>query len=161
MPEHSLEPWISGFWKMVKEGRKEFYVFTREEDSDDIHDFPEVYSGVEPGTKVHCSKMHKAPGKVVIGLDYDYSNTTMTFEDGDMRRAVACVNFCQGVDTKDLNGNLGTFVEAKWDARLAIRTPAMDEVIAVLKGSKTIIAAQIDVGGTQKSTRHSIHKIEE
>ena len=51
------------------------------------------------------------------------------------QRAKACVNFCRGVGIKDLNGNLGVFVEAKLDARRRFHTPEISNAIALLKNT--------------------------
>ena len=110
MSEHSAEPWVKGAWEQEYRGRKLFYVFRSMPQN--LHSDWEVWSGVKSGDSFHCSE--KQPGKKVIGMDFDYSNSTLVFEDVDIERTVACVNACNGFSTEaleDLASRGGTLAD--------------------------------------------------
>lgn len=51
----------------------------------------------------------------------------------DHDRLVACLKFCQGVPSEELNCGLGVFVQAKLEYRQRLITPEIAEAIKTLK----------------------------
>lgn len=96
---HSPEPWIEGCWERVQVGRKLYYEFHAT--PQDVCSETAVYSGVKDGDRVHCSQFHRgqAPGKLVLGIDGEYSDTRLFLSDEDLRRMLACVNLLADIPT--------------------------------------------------------------
>ena len=52
----------------------------------------------------------------------------------NLKRAKACMEFCRGVPTEELQHGLGVFVQAKMEFKQRIIIPKVAEAIQILKG---------------------------
>ncbi len=103
---------------------------------------PHEHAGEKPGGSVEIWLYYKLPPsrellreKLHHNLPGTKSSLPNLYADYNAPRIKACIDFCRGVSLKDLEkGNLGVFVEAKWDSNQRLITDRMAEAVAILKG---------------------------